>query len=72
MTDPERTAFETKIRADFLFLKLLVDDQTIKPGHEVRIYSRLADTVRDFPHLFPENESGNETSKGPTETHDRE
>lgn len=43
-----------KIRADTLFLKLLLDQQMIKPSEEHRVRSRLKGTVGDYPTLFAE------------------
>jgi hypothetical protein len=73
-TDPADKVreLETKIRADFLFLKLLMDGQALKPDHERRVYTRLAETIRNYPHLFPEDWHGAKSSEGPAETNDRD
>jgi len=51
----ERDAVQSaygKIRADFLYLKLLLDLDALAPEWRPRVVARLEDTVKDYRQLF--------------------
>ena len=41
-----------QIRADAVYLKLLIDRQAVKPDWEHRLAARIEYTLKDYPTLF--------------------
>lgn len=63
-------ALAAKIRADTMYLKMLVDQQAVKPDWEGRINVRIAETIRDYAPCFKTGEERDETEARPTNDSD--